>query len=74
LVKNYWLGYSSGQFRGLAGNCYIFNCYFRQSGYNKKTTTGYAILAVILIIFFIVARLKGDAPGSEAWDKLTNKK
>jgi hypothetical protein len=41
--------------------------------YNHKTTTGYAILAVILIIFFIIARLTGDAPGSEAWDKLRRK-
>jgi hypothetical protein len=41
--------------------------------YNKKTATDYAILAVILIIFFIIARLTGDAPGSEAWDKLKNK-
>ena len=41
---------------------------------NKKTATGYVILAVILIIFFIIARLTGDEPGSEAWDKLTNKK
>jgi hypothetical protein len=42
--------------------------------YNEKTTIGYAILVVILIIFFIIARLTGDAPGSEAWDKMRNKK
>jgi hypothetical protein len=42
--------------------------------YYKKTTIGYAILAIFLIIFFIVARLTGDAPGSEARDKLKNKK
>jgi L-asparagine transporter-like permease len=42
--------------------------------YNKRTTTGYAILAVIVVIFFIIAYLTGDAPGSKAWDKLINKK
>jgi hypothetical protein len=47
---------------------------FANLAYNKKTATGYVILAAILIIFFIIARLTGDAPGSEAWDKLTNKK
>ena len=42
--------------------------------YNQKTTTGYAVLVVILIIFFIIARLTGDTPGSEAWDKLKARK
>jgi hypothetical protein len=42
--------------------------------YNKRTTTGYAILAVTVVIFFIIAYLNGDSPGSKAWDKLRNKK
>lgn len=29
--------------------------------YNHKTTIGYVILAVILIIYFIIARLTGEA-------------
>jgi hypothetical protein len=40
----------------------------------KKSVTGYAILALLIAIFFIVARLTGDAPGSEFLDKLKNKK
>ena len=42
--------------------------------YNHKTATGYIILAVLIVIFFIIARLTGDAPGSEAWDKLKKNK
>lgn len=42
--------------------------------YNKRTATGYVILAVIAIIFFIIADLTGDASGSVVWDKLRNKK
>jgi hypothetical protein len=42
--------------------------------YYKKSATGYAILAVILVICFIIARLTGDAPGSDFWDNLKNKK
>jgi hypothetical protein len=41
--------------------------------YNKRSATGYAVLAVLLITFFIIAYLTGDAPGSQAWDKLRNK-
>jgi hypothetical protein len=41
--------------------------------YYRKTATGYSILAVIMIIFFVIARLTGDAPGSVIWDKLKNK-
>jgi uncharacterized membrane protein YbaN (DUF454 family) len=41
--------------------------------YNKRSATGYAILAVLLIILFIIAYLTGDTPGSKAWDKLRNK-
>jgi len=32
--------------------------------YNKRSATGYAILAVLLIIIFIIAHLTGDAPGA----------
>ena len=42
--------------------------------HNKRSITGYFILAVILIIFFIIAYLTGDVPGSESWDKLRTKK
>lgn len=42
--------------------------------YNKRTTTAYAILAVIIVIFFVIAYLTGDSPGSKAWDKLRNNK
>ncbi len=42
--------------------------------YNKRTATGYVILAVIAIIFFVIADLTGDVPGSMVWDKLSNKK
>ena len=42
--------------------------------YNHKTTKGYAILAIIMVIFLIIAYLTSDAPGSMAWDKLRNKK
>jgi hypothetical protein len=41
--------------------------------YLEKTTTRYAILAVILIVFHIIIYLTGNAPGSEVWDKLRNK-
>jgi hypothetical protein len=41
--------------------------------YNNGTTTGYIILAVLVIIFFIISRLTGDVPGSEVWDKLRKK-
>jgi hypothetical protein len=41
--------------------------------YNKRSATGYAILAVLLITLFIIAYLTSDAPGSNAWDKLRNK-
>jgi hypothetical protein len=41
--------------------------------YNKRSVTGYAILAVLLITLFIIAYLTSDAPGSKAWDKLRNK-
>jgi L-asparagine transporter-like permease len=41
--------------------------------YLEKTTTRYAILAVILIVFHIIIYLTGNAPGSELWDKLRNK-
>jgi hypothetical protein len=41
--------------------------------YLEKTTTGYAILAVILIVFHIIIYLTSNAPGSEVWDKLRNK-
>ena len=34
--------------------------------YNKRTATGYAILAVILVIFYIIAYLTGDSPSSKA--------
>lgn len=39
----------------------------------ENTTTRYAILAVILIVFQIIIYLTGDTPGSEVWDKLRNK-
>jgi len=42
--------------------------------YNKRSATGYAILAALLIILLIIAYLTGGAPGSEAWDRLSNKK
>jgi len=41
--------------------------------YLEKTATGYAILAVILIVFHIIIYLTSNAPGSEVWDKLRNK-
>ena len=41
--------------------------------YLEKTTTRYAILAVILMVFHIIIYLTGNAPGSELWDKLRNK-
>lgn len=46
---------------------------FINSTYNNRTTTGYVILAVLVIIFFIISRLTGDVPGSEVWDKLRKK-
>jgi hypothetical protein len=46
---------------------------FTGINYLEKTATGYAILAVILIVFHIIIYLTSDAPGSEAWDKLRNK-
>lgn len=39
----------------------------------EKTTTRYAILATILIVFHIIIYLTGDAPGSKVLDKLRNK-
>jgi hypothetical protein len=42
--------------------------------YYHKTTMSYAILAVIIVIFLIVADLTSDAPGSIIWDKLRSKK
>ena len=43
--------------------------------HNKRSGTGYLILAAIMIIFFIIAYLTSDAPGSEFWDKFrTGKK
>lgn len=47
---------------------------FASISYLDKTTTRYAILAVILIVFQIIIYLTGDAPGSKAWDKFRNKK
>jgi hypothetical protein len=41
--------------------------------YNKRSATGYAILAVLLIILFIIAYLTSDSLGSKEWDKLRNK-
>jgi hypothetical protein len=41
--------------------------------YNKRSVTGYAILAALLITLFIIAYLTSGAPGSKAWDKLRNK-
>ena len=41
--------------------------------YNKRSATGYAILAVLLITLFIIAYLTSDALGSKAWNKLRNK-
>jgi hypothetical protein len=47
---------------------------FIDLNYYRETITGYAIIFVILIIYHFIIFLTGDAPGSEALDKLRNKK
>ncbi len=41
--------------------------------YNHRSTKGYAILVVFMVIFFIIAYLTSEAPGSMALDKLRSK-
>jgi hypothetical protein len=70
----YWLECSSNKFRRLGSNFCVLIAIVADMPYNLKTTTGYSILVVILIIFFIIACLTGDTPGSEVWDKLKARK
>ena len=46
---------------------------FASISYLEKTTIGYVVLAVILIVYQIIIYLTSDSPGSEVLDKLRNK-
>lgn len=46
---------------------------FADFAYNHRTIISYAILAIVLIIFWIIAWLTSDEPGSVIWDKFRKK-
>lgn len=66
-------GYRPISLEGWLVTVVVLGAIFASITYLEETTTRYATLAVILIVFHIIIYLTGDAPGSDVLDKLRNK-